>query len=209
MLRGDRPHTFIRNIGKAEKMVQIVLIRPGSTDYDEESRIQGDLDVPLNETGQGEARQLAEAVRAIGLDAIYASPQEPAIETAKVIAETLNVKWKPLEKLANLDHGLWQGMAVEDVKTKQSKVYRQWQEQPRSVCPPGGEMLDEVEKRILTAVAKLQRKHKEGRIALVVPEPAASLVRHCVNGGAIGDLWKTVGTHGSWEILEGTQPALV
>lgn len=190
-------------------MVQIVLIRPGSTDYDEQSLIQGDLDVPLNEAGKEEVRQLAAAVGSLGLDAVYASPQEPAIETATVIAQSLHLKWKPLDKLANLDHGLWQGMAAQEVKTKQSKVYRQWQEQPRSVCPPGGEMLDEVEKRLQLALAKLFKKHKEGRIALVVPEPAASLVCHCVCGREVGDLWKTVGTHGAWEILEVKQPALV
>ena len=189
-------------------MVQIVLIRPGSTDYDTENRIQGDLDVPLNPAGTNEVKQLAEELRTFGVNGVYASPQKAAVETAAIIGEILKVKTKTLDRLANLGQGLWQGMAVQDVKTKQSKVYRQWQEQPRTVCPPGGEMLDEVEKRIQVALSKLIKKHKDGTIALVVPEPAASLVGSCISGREIGDLWKTVGVHGSWEILEATQPAL-
>ena len=46
---GHRP---IRGLTKT--MVQIVLIRPGSTDYDEQGRIQGTLDIPLNEQGTRE-----------------------------------------------------------------------------------------------------------------------------------------------------------
>ena len=37
-------------------MVQIVLIRPGSTDYDEQGRIQGTLDIPLNDQGADEVQ---------------------------------------------------------------------------------------------------------------------------------------------------------
>ena len=190
-------------------MVQIVLIRPGSTDYDTEARIQGDLDVPLNSAGKEEATRLAEELRSFRLVGIYSSPQEHAVETAKIIGHALSAKTKTLDKLANFDQGLWQGMAVEDVKTKQSKVYRRLQEEPHSVRPPGGEMLDDVEKRIQTALNKLIKKHKEGTIALVVPEPAASLVGSRISGREIGNLWKTVGTHGSWEVLEAKLPVLV
>ena len=59
------------------------------------------------------------------------------------IGATLDLKVKTLDKLQNLDHGLWQGMLVSDVKTKQPKVYRQWQEQPETVCPPQGETLSD------------------------------------------------------------------
>ena len=40
-----------------------------------------------------------------------------------------------------MNHGLWQGMIIDEVKRKQPKVYKQWQEHPENVCPPEGEML--------------------------------------------------------------------
>ncbi len=58
-----------------------------------------------------------------------------------LIGAALKLKPKTLERLQNLDHGLWQGMLIEEVKRKQPKVYKQWQEQPENVCPPEGEML--------------------------------------------------------------------
>jgi broad specificity phosphatase PhoE len=183
-------------------MVKIVLIRPGSTDYDQQRRIQGNLDVPLNEEGNAEVARLIDALRPLKLDAVYAPPCQPAMATAQAIAKAFDVKFRKLDQMHNLDHGLWQGMLIDEVRLKQPKVYRQWQEKPWCVCPPQGEMLDQAADRIRTAMAKLLKRHKEGVIGLVVSEPLASLVRCQFNHDEPGDLWKATSEHGSWEVLE-------
>lgn len=183
-------------------MVRIVLVRPGATDYTQQGRIQGTLDVPLNEEGMAEASRLAEAVRGLGIEVVYAPPCEPARQTATLIAEALGVKHKKLDRMQNLSFGLWQGMQIEDVRLKQPRVYRQWQEQPEIVCPPEGEMLAEVDERARAAMGKLLKRHPEGVIALVLPEPLASLVRRCLTQGELGDLWKAAADHGEWEVVE-------
>ena len=104
--------------------------------------------------------------------------------------------------MQNLNLGLWQGMQVSEVRHKQPKVYRQWQEQPENVCPPDGEMIEQAEQRIGTAMNKLLRRHKEGVIGLVIPEPLASLVRRHLKNDDLGDLWKALSGHGSWEVLD-------
>jgi hypothetical protein len=63
-------------------------------------------------------------------------------------------------------------------------------------------MLGEAEQRVRAIVSKLSRRHREGTIALVVSQPLASLVRNCVRGDEIGDLWKAASQHGCWEVLE-------
>ena len=124
-------------------MLRIILVRPGSTDYDEQERIQGTLDIPLNAQGMAEVARITQELRDKEIDMVYASPCESAQQTAHAIAEGLDLKWKRLDRLRNLDHGLWQGMQISEVRHKQPKVYRQWQEQPENVCPPEGEMLSE------------------------------------------------------------------
>jgi len=183
-------------------MLEIVLIHPGSTDYDEQERIQGTLDMPLNEQGNGEVARVVSELHETGIETVYAPPCEPAQESAKTIAKGLGAKFKKLDRMQNLDHGLWQGMCVGDVRRKQPKVYRQWQEQPETVCPPQGEMLGEVEQRVRTAMTKLLRRHKEGVIALVVPEPLLSVVRRFVKHDELGDLWKATNGHGRWEVIQ-------
>ena len=182
-------------------MLRIALIRPGTTDYDVEGRIQGTLDIPLNEQGLAEAAQIAEQLRGGSLEVLYAPVSEPAWHTAEIIGESLDVKVKKLNKMQNLNHGLWQGMLVEEVQHKQPKVYRQWLEQPEHVCPPEGEMIGEAEERVRVAMTKLLKKHKEGFIGICVPEPLLSLVRHFITHEELGDLWKPANGHGQVEIL--------
>ena len=50
-------------------MLRIILIRPGSTDYDQEGRIQGTLDIPLNERGSAEVARVIEELRHEEIDA--------------------------------------------------------------------------------------------------------------------------------------------
>jgi len=183
-------------------MLQIVLIRPGSTDYDQQQRIQGTLDIPLSEQGNVEVTQVIEQLATMGIKTVYVPACQAAEQTGKAIAKSLGVKLRKLDQMQNLDHGLWQGMRVEDVRQKQPKAYRQWQEQPKNVCPPEGEMLSHAEQRVRTALTKLLKRHKQGVIGLVVPEPLASLVRHFVHQDELGNLWKVTNGHGRWEVLE-------
>lgn len=182
-------------------MLQIVLIRPGSTDYDQQGRIQGTLDIPLNEQGIREVEQIIQEIRTLGIEAVYCGPCESACQTGSAIAESLNVKLKKIDALHNIDHGLWQGLLIDDVKRKQPKVFRQWQEQPRTICPPEGEMLEEAQTRVETALHKILKKYKQGTIALVMPEPLASVVRGGLSNGEVGDLWKGSSVCGKWEVI--------
>ncbi len=189
-------------------MVRIVLIRPGATDFDEQHRIRGNLDVPLNQEGSAEVARLIDALRDQKLEVIYTAPEQSAVETAEPVAEALGLKLKKLDRVQNLDFGLWQGMAVDEIRLNQPKVYRQWQEMPQNVRPPEGEMLSEADERVRTAMAKLLRRHKEGVIGLVVAEPLASLVKQFVTQTELGDLWKAAAEHGRWEMLDVVPEAL-
>lgn len=185
----------------------VVLIRPGSTDYDREGRIQGNLDVPLNEQGSAEVARVIEELRGLPLKAVYTPACQPAMQTAEAIAKALGLKLKKLDRMRNLNQGLWQGMLIDEVRRKQPKVYRQWQERPECICPPQGEMLQQAQERVEAAMTKLLKRHKEGAIGLVVPEPLATLVRrYLLHDGELGDLWKATACHGRWEIVE-VQPA--
>jgi probable phosphoglycerate mutase len=171
-------------------MVQIVLIRPGATEYDLQGRIQGTLDIPLSEQGRDEVRQTANQIKNRSLAALYSAPGDAATESAHILGDALGIKTKIIEALRNLNQGLWQGMLVDEVKQKQPKVYRQWQEQPENVCPPDGEMVGEAQVRIDESLERLLKKHRSGAIGIVVPEPLASIMAHRLTGGELADLWK-------------------
>ena len=183
-------------------MLEVMLIRPGSTTFDGEGRIKGSLDIPLSMLGIAQAEVLAKNLAEVKLDCIYVSPSESAQQSAKHIAEYNFCRQKTLDCLRNLNHGLWQGKLVSEVKRLQPKVYRQFQENPGEVCPPGGETAQEAIARLQGPVAKLRKRHQDGRIGLVVPQPLASIVRFVLVGGSMGDLWKSELDFGTFEILK-------
>ena len=188
-------------------MLRIYLIRPGSTDFDDQGRIKGSLDIPMNANGSSQACRIAAELEGEAIEVIYTSPAQSAMQTAETLAERLKVKCKVLDKLQNLDHGLWHGKLIEEVKQRQPKVYRLWQDQPELVCPPEGETVVAAQQRIRETMKRLLKKHKKGVIALVVPDPLASILRCCVQHSELGNLWKAECDFGRWESLEVSSPA--
>jgi broad specificity phosphatase PhoE len=149
------------------------------------------------------ATQLADA----GLEILYSAPCQSAVQTAEVVAQALKVKVKRLDGLRNLDHGLWHGKLIEEVKQTQPKVYRMCQDHPETICPPGGETLTSAKQRAQKALKRLLRKHKQGVIGVVASEPLASLVRCCLQHAELGDLWKSECDFGVWERIDIDAPA--
>lgn len=182
-------------------MVQIVLIRPGLTDFDEQGRIKGTLDIPLNQRGEGQVAATIRAISELSIEAIYSSPCQAARQTADAIGAALRLRVRSVERLENLDHGLWHGKLIDEVRQCQPKVYRQLQEHPETVCPPEGEPLADAQRRVAMAVDKILSKHRRGVIGIVVPEPVYSLVRAHLEQGELGDLWKAECECGTWQSI--------
>ncbi len=67
----------------------ILAMRHGETAWNVEGRIQGHLDVPLNELGQWQAERLAQALRQESLDVVYASDLRRAMQTAEAVVKLL------------------------------------------------------------------------------------------------------------------------
>jgi len=183
-------------------MTLVALIRPGCTDFDDQGRIQGTLDLPINPVGQQEVKGLVPVLQPFDLEYIYSSPCQSAYESAKVLGAGLKLKVKKLEAFRNLDHGLWQGMPIDEIKRKHPSVFRQAQEHPEMVCPPQGEVVEDALSRVQEAVQKILRKHRDGKIALVVPEPLATVVRSTLTKTPLTDLWADLGTTGIWERID-------
>lgn len=189
-------------------MLRIFLVLPGATDLDTQGRIKGSLDLPMNANGNEQARETADALSSESIDLVYSSPCLSAQQTAEQLSRNGQIKIKVIEELRNIDRGLWHGKLIEELKESQPRVYRQWQEQPETVCPPGGETLDQAQKRVAKVLRKVRKRHKSGAISLVIPEPLASVVRSQLESAEMGDLWQAECRCGSWETIElATEPA--
>jgi probable phosphoglycerate mutase len=183
-------------------MVRILLVRPGSTDFDEQGRIKGTLNIPLSEAGSLQVTRIVQELREAKIDQVYSSPCRCADQTAAILAGDHKLRVKKLSELQNLDHGLWHGKLIDEVRHSQPKAYRQLQEHPETVCPPDGEPLGAAFDRVKAALERLLKKHRSGVIALVVPEPLFTLVRCLLEDAEVGDLWKAECEEGGWLAID-------
>jgi len=182
----------------------VVIIRPGASQYETEGRIRGTLDIPLDQTGLEETARLIRELEAteLRLSALYHGPCRPAIETAEAVGKALGVPVRRAAGLRNLNYGLWQGMLIEEIRTRQPKIYRQWQELPECVCPPEGETVAEAEERLTRELQKILRRHRGETVGLVVSEPIAAIIKRMLIHCPLGDLWKAESKHGRMECIQ-------
>lgn len=187
-------------IGK--KMLRVIIVRPGSTEFDEQGRIKGSLSIPLSAQGCEQVERTVGELHAQSVQMIYSSPCESAQQTANRLGKVCDARIKIVDQMRNLDLGLWNGKRIDELKQTQPKLYRQWQEHPETVCPPNGETLEQAQTRVRKVLLRIIRKYREGTVAVVVPEPLASIVRSLLRSTDLGDLWKAECICGQWESIE-------
>jgi broad specificity phosphatase PhoE len=183
-------------------MTRVVLIRPGSTDYDDQGRIQGTLNLPLSERGQAEAADAAERLRDQQIHRIYCGAEESARATARTIAKALGLRLRELKNLHNVNQGLWQGLPVEEVRQRHPRVYRQWCDEPTTVCPPEGETVMDALERTRSVLKPLLRRHRDETIGLVVPQPLDDVVRCYLTERDLSHVWDGPPSNGRWEVVD-------
>ncbi|WP_423194865.1 MULTISPECIES: histidine phosphatase family protein [unclassified Cupriavidus] len=145
----------------------LIVIRHGETAWNRERRLQGQLDVPLNDTGRAQARALATALTGEPIDAIYASDLGRALETAAPLAEALGLAVRPERDLRERCYGDLQGMTYAEVAEQRPEDFARWQARVPDYAPRGGESLLTFQERTVEIALSLSRRHPGERIALV------------------------------------------
>lgn len=181
---------------------KIVLVRPGATDFDDQGRMKGCLDMPLSDTGRQQVGRIAEELAEVKLSSIFTAPCQSARETASTLAIGRTARVKVIECFRNIDHGLWHGKLIDELRRTQPRLYRQGQDSPDSVRPPGGETIQEAKDRVLKAVRKVVKRSTSGAIALVIPDPLASVVQSILEGEEMRNLWIAETDAAHWELIE-------
>lgn len=182
-------------------MGQILLARSATTDFDEQHRIIGRLDLPVNVRGQAELAALAEEWRGKPIATIYAAGCESARQSASVLGKLLGVKVRQLAELKNLDYGLWQGLQVDEVRRKHPKLFKQWEETTGDACPPAGETLAQVFERLPKALKPVLKSRPGAVVALFAPDPLRQIIRCYLRGEDCSRIWEN-GDSAPWELLE-------
>lgn len=117
----------------------IYLARHGQTAYNLEGRFQGWGDVPLDETGREQARQLALAVAAVEPVTLVSSNIARAFETATIVSELIGLKPQVDARFAETETGEWTDRSFADVAAEDPEAFTSFVELSADWGFPGGE----------------------------------------------------------------------
>jgi probable phosphoglycerate mutase len=147
---------------------RIVAIRHGETSWNVDARIQGHLDIPLNDVGLWQAQRAGAALADEHFDAIYSSDLKRARETAKALGQATGCPVQPDTGLRERCFGSFEGRTFHDIEASAPEHARRWRKRdPEFVPDGGGESLHMLRGRIQHTVDRLAAQHLGGQIALV------------------------------------------
>jgi probable phosphoglycerate mutase len=133
--------------------VKIYLSRHCKTAWNLESRLQGTVDLPLDNAGVKEANNNVAVVRKLSVNRIVCSTAQRAYQTAQVYGESLELPIYKTAQLRELDHGKWEGREVSELLLDQSSGYAKWLSDPGGIAIPGGrESVQAVQHRAAAAI---------------------------------------------------------
>ena len=139
-------------------MTTFLLIRHGENEYVAKGRLAGRLPgVHLNENGKKQAEIVAKAFAKAPIKAVYASPMERCMETAKPLAVALDLEVIPSQGLIEVDFGKWQDKTLKQLRHR--KLWKVVQANPSRMRFPEGETFVNAQQRIVQELESLAREY--------------------------------------------------
>ncbi|WKB54891.1 histidine phosphatase family protein [Eleftheria terrae] len=149
------------------ELTRVIAIRHGETAWNLDARLQGHLDIPLNDTGRWQAARVAQALSEESLDAIYASDLSRAHETAQAIAAVAGLPVQRDAGLRERGFGEFEGMTYREIEERWPDRAMRWRKRDPLFGPAGGESLTVFYERVIACASRLAAQHGGQTIALV------------------------------------------
>lgn len=172
---------------------ELLLIRHGETDWNRRQCFQGQIDVPLNETGMEQARRLGQRLAGERIDALLVSDLTRARQTAAPLAQRLGLAEQLMPALREQAFGILEGMSFDEIRQRHPEEFALWVKQdPDYALPGGAESRRDFHRRVITALQQAGRAHAGRRLAVVT------------HGGVLDMVWRSakgLPLHGPRECL--------
>ncbi len=150
-----------------QEPTRILAIRHGETAWNVDTRIQGHLDIPLNDTGHWQAERLGQALAGEEIAAIYASDLSRAHETALYVGRATGVPVVAELGLRERGFGDFEGKTFAEIELALPDQAERWRKRDPLFTPAGGESLLQVQERVLATVDRLAKQHPGELIVMV------------------------------------------
>ena len=176
---------------------RIIAVRHGETAWNVDARIQGQLDVGLNDTGRWQADRVGKALAGEEISAVYSSDLGRAHETAQSIAAVAGIPVVSDEGLRERSFGMFEGKTFDEIHQTWPDHAQNWRKRiPEWEPPQGGESLLQLRARVTRTLEELASRHP-GELIVVV-----------AHGGVLDTLYRVatgqeVNSPRTWQLPNG------
>ncbi len=146
---------------------RLFVARHGLTNWNQQNKYQGQSDIPLNEKGNCQARNLGQYLAGETLDAVYSSDLKRAYKTAEIVSTPHNLEVNKKKELREINFGEWQGLTYSEIETNFPERLKKWYQNPVSNCPPGGETMTEFRERVENGFNEIIKENQNNKVLVV------------------------------------------
>lgn len=171
----------------------IYLLRHGQTVWNNDRRIQGQLDAPLTRLGTDQAWAMGETLRELlageAPASLQVSPLGRCRQSAALVCEAAGLDYGAADfrpELMELHYGVWQGLRKPDLRRQQPELWSRREADRWSFAPEGGESYALASQRIAAWLARLDEV--EGNVVAVLHGGTSILARGLYAGLAPAEL---------------------
>jgi len=154
-------------VSEVESPTRVIAVRHGETAWNVDTRLQGQLDIPLNDNGRDQARRAARALRDDAPDVIYTSDLSRARETAQTVAHLLGLPLTTDQGLRERCFGIWEGHTYAEVERGWPTESERWRRREADFGPVQGETLQGFFDRVVATTTRLAAAHAGQSVLLV------------------------------------------
>lgn len=143
----------------ATSATRFCLIRHGETDWNAEKRVQGQIDIDLNRTGQAQARAVADGLQGHEFSAIYSSDLRRALQTARIAMADRGIAVSPAPTLRERHFGFLQGLTAAEASVINPAAHHLHRMRDPDQAFETGETLRSFAERVLAGMTALAQRH--------------------------------------------------
>lgn len=150
-----------------QEATRLIAVRHGETAWNVDTRLQGQLDIPLNVRGQEQARRVGLALQHEGPQVIISSDLQRAHDTALAIGRATGLPVHTDSGLRERHFGHWQGHTYAEVAERWPEASERWRRREADAGPEGGETLQAFFDRCVATASRLAATHTGQTLVLV------------------------------------------
>jgi 2,3-bisphosphoglycerate-dependent phosphoglycerate mutase len=163
-------------------ITRITVLRHGETAWNALTRIQGHLDIGLNETGLWQAQQAGQALAGEDVHAVISSDLSRAYATARAVARHHDLTVQSRQDLRERGFGQFEGMTYAEIEAQMPQQAMLWRKRDPHFAPDGGESLLAFRDRIARAMMQLAQQHAGQHVVVVAHGGVLDIIYRMATG---------------------------